>query len=565
MPKIHGNYCGPNWSAGKAQTSVVSDVEAIDEFDQTCLEHDASYAMGEDLIDADTKFYHDNIGQGPLRSAAAIVVGGQGIARRISTGLSELVGPTGRTKNTNAGRKAKMPTKGEYNDIMEYEIVDKHYNAPRPRFKGNLPGIEKAYPLPKEKARQSKFLREAKEAGVRIGRKVTGEANRRAAYEEKLQGLIKSGRKAGTKIISELERGGKNMTRGNKVNPTNGQHSKRGTSSGKGIVPVNSLQTFIKSTPSTVKKASRHGETLSGTLFIGSLSTATKVEASLDDLALQLLVPLNPANFGSTMLSNTAKFYEQYRFKRLRVHYITNSATTTAGTVLISHQADVLNEIPSRGSTSNADLYTSLFSRENTLMGPVWDNSFVDVPPTTFGGWKFTDSKFGHTMNEIYDGYILAYSTLETGIPGRVMIEYECEFKSRANEISFNVPRSIGVVCTFTMTAKTAGNIASGTLVPTASSQRIYAVYFDVAISTFGTGSTFTDNFELYAEQYHIGSGQPIFVKEYADGNPSRMYPTLEAAIGQTAHLTVSPTTTTDTVLIGLGYLVINDLMELSG
>lgn len=36
----HGNYCGPNYSAGKFQTSVAnSDVPAVDAFDETCKRH----------------------------------------------------------------------------------------------------------------------------------------------------------------------------------------------------------------------------------------------------------------------------------------------------------------------------------------------------------------------------------------------------------------------------------------------------------------------------------------------------------------------------------------------
>lgn len=82
--RIHGNYCGPNWSAGKHQPSVVDrSVPAIDEFDHTCLLHDAEYATGGDLAAADFRFAGDNIGRGIVRSAAAIAVGIQGVGRVI--------------------------------------------------------------------------------------------------------------------------------------------------------------------------------------------------------------------------------------------------------------------------------------------------------------------------------------------------------------------------------------------------------------------------------------------------------------------------------------------------
>lgn len=81
--RYHGNYCGPNWSAGKYQGSVAgSSVPAVDEFDQTCLEHDASYFYGKGLKEADYKFFKQNIGRGVKRSIAALAVGLQGYLRK---------------------------------------------------------------------------------------------------------------------------------------------------------------------------------------------------------------------------------------------------------------------------------------------------------------------------------------------------------------------------------------------------------------------------------------------------------------------------------------------------
>jgi len=81
--RYHGNYCGPNWSAGKHQESVIdNNVPAVDEFDQTCLEHDAEYARYRDdtyeeevdLDEADEKFYRQNYGKSFKRTLAAIAV-----------------------------------------------------------------------------------------------------------------------------------------------------------------------------------------------------------------------------------------------------------------------------------------------------------------------------------------------------------------------------------------------------------------------------------------------------------------------------------------------------------
>lgn len=79
--KYHGLYCGPGWSDGKYQSSVCGYAPAVDEFDQTCKEHDCLYASGADLKDADESFYRRNIGGGIKRTVAALGVGAQGFLR----------------------------------------------------------------------------------------------------------------------------------------------------------------------------------------------------------------------------------------------------------------------------------------------------------------------------------------------------------------------------------------------------------------------------------------------------------------------------------------------------
>jgi hypothetical protein len=80
--RYHGNYCGPNWSAGKYQSSVIDpSVPAIDDFDQTCLNHDAVYATNGDVQTADLDFFRENILKGPKRALAAVSLVPQMAAR----------------------------------------------------------------------------------------------------------------------------------------------------------------------------------------------------------------------------------------------------------------------------------------------------------------------------------------------------------------------------------------------------------------------------------------------------------------------------------------------------
>jgi len=78
----HGGWCGPGWSNNKYQTSVAGGTfTPIDQFDRTCKLHDNRYHAGFNLKRADYDFYHQNIGRGFKRSAAAVAVGVQGYFR----------------------------------------------------------------------------------------------------------------------------------------------------------------------------------------------------------------------------------------------------------------------------------------------------------------------------------------------------------------------------------------------------------------------------------------------------------------------------------------------------
>lgn len=100
--RYHGNYCGPNWSAGLHQASVISDVPAIDEFDATCKEHDGAYALHGNLSAADQQFYKSNMWRGPKRTAAALAVKVQQLARDNILNMTQprLRGASNATKTT---------------------------------------------------------------------------------------------------------------------------------------------------------------------------------------------------------------------------------------------------------------------------------------------------------------------------------------------------------------------------------------------------------------------------------------------------------------------------------
>lgn len=113
--RLHGNYCGPGWSAGKWQTSVVSDVKPTDAFDATCKEHDAAYATGEDLRSADLRFARQNIlSLNPLQVFAGVGVGLQGLGRTIGVLPSHAGGEI--------SDSTTIPTEEKFQPVEKFEM-----------------------------------------------------------------------------------------------------------------------------------------------------------------------------------------------------------------------------------------------------------------------------------------------------------------------------------------------------------------------------------------------------------------------------------------------------------
>lgn len=82
--RYHGNYCGPGWSDGKYQSSVVGLSEPVDEFDATCREHDAAYATAVtsgNLTNADNMFIRQNFGKSLQQTVAAVAVAANRVPR----------------------------------------------------------------------------------------------------------------------------------------------------------------------------------------------------------------------------------------------------------------------------------------------------------------------------------------------------------------------------------------------------------------------------------------------------------------------------------------------------
>jgi len=104
---FHGNWCGPYWSNGEMQSSVLGYAPPVDEFDVTCRDHDFVYASAGNLSVADRRFFSDNFGKSLIRSAAAIAVGAQSLFRDLVPG-NKILFPQMSKKNLRAATGKKF-------------------------------------------------------------------------------------------------------------------------------------------------------------------------------------------------------------------------------------------------------------------------------------------------------------------------------------------------------------------------------------------------------------------------------------------------------------------------
>lgn len=111
-----GNYCGPYWSAGEIQASVVSDVEATDALDDLCKRHDHAYATNADLDTADQEF---------TRETKKLGLAGWAFGSLVE--IARLSRPTDSTKQSN------MSTINKNNQKKKVSLRGAQTTAKRPR------------------------------------------------------------------------------------------------------------------------------------------------------------------------------------------------------------------------------------------------------------------------------------------------------------------------------------------------------------------------------------------------------------------------------------------------
>nr|WPR18269.1 MAG: coat protein [Chemarfal virus 11] len=122
------SWCGPYWSDGQFQTSRRGYAPAVSEFDETCRQHDFTYADNGNLRDADLLFASENIGRGFIRTAAGLAVGLQGVLRSVDKRIPTKIELQEKMVTNNNNTRLRGAAKAIPANSRGVEV--KHGNAP---------------------------------------------------------------------------------------------------------------------------------------------------------------------------------------------------------------------------------------------------------------------------------------------------------------------------------------------------------------------------------------------------------------------------------------------------
>lgn len=143
--------------------------------------------------------------------------------------------------------------------------------------------------------------------------------------------------------------------------------------------------------------------------------------------------PLTPACFPTTSLKAFCQLYNKFKINGIVAHYITSSATSSAGDILFQYNKNTVSSIPNWTSQS---FLPYVLSDPMTVLGPQWTNHSAYLKPTS--RYLSTDYGVSTDQSEYSAGDLFIYTKTSTaGSPGYVLFDYDISFK----ELSIN-PRA---------------------------------------------------------------------------------------------------------------------------
>lgn len=201
-----------------------------------------------------------------------------------------------------------------------------------------------------------------------------------------------------------------------------------------------SIGNTVRSTKLTVQRDTQ-SVTVQGRDFV---QTVGGTAATFNNWTLQAGMPITPLALSTSSLRGFFQSHEQFKLRRILIHYITSSPTSLSGDILIVYHAN--HGGPKVDHTSNNFLSYAL-STESAVLGPQWTNHSVEL--AVGGEWYNTDVLNAEDVQHQADGEVLVYTKNTTnGVaadsPGYIVIDYDVQFRHMmTNPRLLTIPSSI--------------------------------------------------------------------------------------------------------------------------
>ncbi len=193
------------------------------------------------------------------------------------------------------------------------------------------------------------------------------------------------------------------------------------------MAPVTIGNTLRSSKPQAVQTA--NGVTVTGRDFVMSVGG---VQASYTGWCLTAGFPLTPAALNASSLRGYFQVYERFRFRRAVVHFITSSATSASGDILILHHN---NRGGPKVNPTSSNFMSYALSTDSAVLGPQWVNHSIDVLQGIPQQLCYTDIFNTEDIQHQANGEVLVYTKNTfngaADSPGYILIDYVVEFQSR--------------------------------------------------------------------------------------------------------------------------------------
>jgi len=250
---------------------------------------------------------------------------------------------------------------------------------------------------------------------------------------------------------------------------------------------------------------------------------------------LSAVIPIHPAYFTSTVISNYAKSYQHWRCHGVTLHYITRQPSSATGEVLMVHTANVSE---SAFPYNASDFLSRALSCENAVLGPIWTNHSISVKP--WGSRGEINAFMDTDINDNIYGEISVFTqSAVSDTAGFLVMDYDFSFETPMYSAHSNrLPISTGVSdpC-YSATATTPSTGTQFILnLPTPLSGSVSGTIFKIIINVTGTSFLAPMTAANALNVYIPGSATAVPLQDgttfYAvvTGTTLRFYSTLSAA-----------------------------------